>query len=277
MREEGDSFQGTVARLLVVDDEETVREGLRWSLHLSGFQVEEAESGPVALAWLGRAPFDVMVVDMAMPGMGGVEVMLAARRLQPDLAILILTGHATLESAIAAVKAGAADYLLKPVSVHDLKETVMKALRKQAERRRQQQAEQLLNRVRETLAVEPGEAGSGPATEPASPQLRYGRLTLDVEKRAVTVDGPDMRKVMLTAGETAILRELLKHPEQVRSCRQLVKAAWDYDMLEIEATSMVRSYIYRLRKKIERDAEHPRMLRTVRGGGYYLAADQSGD
>ena len=81
-----------------------------------------------ALAWLERASFDVLVVDMNMPGMGGVEVMQAARQHRPDLAIIVLTGHATLESAIAAVKSEAVDYLLKPVSVHDLKTAVNKAL-----------------------------------------------------------------------------------------------------------------------------------------------------
>ena len=112
------------ARILVVDDEDRVREGLCWSLRVSGYTVDEALSGAQALALLGRGAFDLMLLDMNMPAMDGVEVMERARRVQPDLAIIVLTGHATLDSAIAAVKWGAGDYLLKPVGVQGLQAAV---------------------------------------------------------------------------------------------------------------------------------------------------------
>lgn len=268
------SLPAANAHILVVDDEDSVRDGLCWSLQLSGYQVEEAAAGPQALAILSGTTkhhcgvFDVMLLDMNMPGMGGVEVMEQAKLRQPDLAIIILTGHATLESAIAAVKAGASDYLLKPVSIPTLLAAVNRALIARAESVRQQRLVELMNQAADMLrppAVAPP-AGGEPATG-----LRCGTLTLSLEKRLISVDGARPGAAELTEAEAAILQELMRHPDQVRTCRQLVKAAWGYDTSEVEAAGMVRSHVFRLRKKIEVDPASPRFVKTVRGGGYFLA------
>ncbi len=260
------------AHILVVDDEDSVREGLCWSLRLSGYQVDEAVAGAQALAILrsaqdGRGVFDLMLVDMNMPGMGGVQVMEQARRRQPDLAIIVLTGHATLDSAIAAVKAGASDYLLKPVSISTLQAAVSRALAARAESLRQQRVVALMNQVADVLR--PAAEAPPTAGEPAQ-MLRVGALTLDVEKRVATVDDSPPRSPELTEAEAAILQELMRHPDQVRTCRQLVWATWGYDASEAEAAGTVRSHIFRLRKKIEVDPAHPEFVKTVRGGGYFL-------
>lgn len=264
------------AHILVVDDEDSVRDGLCWSLRLSGYQVEEAAVGAQALAILSgatkhhRGVFDLMLLDMNMPGMGGVEVMEQARLRQPDLAIIVLTGHATLDSAIAAVKAGASDYLLKPVSIPTLLAAVGRALIARAESLRQQRLVELMHQAADMLRppAEAPPAGGEPAT-----RLRCGALTLSLEKRLASVDGSPPRSAELTEAEAAILHDLMRHPDQVRTCRQLVHAAWGYDASEAEAAGMVRSHIFRLRKKIEVDPASPRFVKTVRGGGYFLAKE----
>lgn len=267
------------AHILVVDDEDAVREGLCWSLRLSGYRVEEAAAGSQALAMLtniSHGVFDLMLLDMNMPAMGGVEVMEQVRRRQPDLAIIVLTGHATLDSAIAAVKAGASDYLLKPVSIPTLQAAVSRALNARAERLRQQRVVDLMSEVADVL--HPPETTRA-VEEPVSQLLRLGALSLDVDKRLVVVDGPASGvsdgpapvSAELTEAETAILQDLIRHADQVRSCRQLVRSAWGYDTTEIEAAGMVRSHIFRLRKKLEADPANPQYVKTVRGGGYFLA------
>ena len=115
---------GQPARVLVVDDELLIRSGLAQALSLSGYAADVADCGEQALAKLALASYDVMVLDLQMPGIHGVEVMHRAHAMWPQLSIIILTGHATLGSAISAVKSEAADYLLKPVSVHQVIETI---------------------------------------------------------------------------------------------------------------------------------------------------------
>lgn len=262
------------ARILVVDDEDRVREGLCWSLRMTGYYVDEASAGAQALAALGRARFDLMLLDMNMPAMDGVEVMERARAVQPDLAIIVLTGHGTLDSAIAAVKWGASDYLLKPVSSQGLHAAVRAALARRADLQRQQQVVALMSQVAAVLHTperpERTTAASANTAEPAN-IVRAGALALDVAKRTVTVDAPEPRTAELTEAEAAILQELMRHPDQVRTCRQLVYAAWGYDMSEAEAAGTVRSHLFRLRKKIEIDSANPQFIKTVRGGGYFLA------
>ena len=129
-----------------------------------------------------------MLLDMNMPAMDGVEVMERARALQPDLAIVVLTGHATLDSAIAAVKWGASDYLLKPVSIQSLQAAVARLWPARADLLRQQQVVALMSQVAAVLQPSPQETAAAPAdaAEPAS--MTAGALSLDVAKRTVTVE-----------------------------------------------------------------------------------------
>ena len=261
------------ACILVVDDEDPVREGLAWSLRLSGYQVEGAASGAQALSLLSHSVFDLMLLDMNMPAMDGVEVMVRARRQQPDLAIVVLTGHATVDSAIAAVKAGAGDYLLKPASIQHLQAAVAKALTARTDRLRQQRVVALLGQAAEILQPPALETGATAAIGEPPTVLAAGVLSLDLPKRILTVQGPHPCVAELTEAEAALLQELMRHPNQVRTCRQLVQAVWGYDLGEVEAAGMVRSHIARLRKKTEIDAGAPQHVKTVRGSGYFLVTE----
>ena len=259
-------------RILVVDDEAHVRNGLVLSLQLSGYAVDGAASGREALERLAAGPYDLVVLDMLMPEMDGVTTMRHVRASHPDLPIVILTGHATLESAIAAVKSGAVDYLLKPVGVHDVRAVVERAIEAHAAEERRRRALTAIGAAFDELRGAP----SGPRAAPTPSgdvrvPLRYGRLTLDPERRTVTVAGPEPRSAELTDGEAALLRTLIERRGEVLACRALARSAWGYDLEEAAAVSAVRSCIYRLRGKIELDPDAPALIRTVRGGGYYLA------
>jgi DNA-binding response OmpR family regulator len=264
-------------RVLVVDDEVTIRTPLVRALELSGFQSVGVGSGKDALARLDRERFDVMLLDMKMPEMDGVEVMHHAHDIQPDLLILILTGHATLESAIAAVKSDAADYLLKPASIHDITTAITRAIDKRSE---QERPKHLLSTILDTLHLaEHGGVEPATPTKPTPPTdwskrpfLRVGPLTLDQEKRLLSIEDTG-RLIELTEGEATILALFMEKSDRVLSCREIAHAAWSYELEEWEAQALVRPYIFRLRQKVEPAPSEPKIIRTVRGRGYLLAVD----
>lgn len=263
------------ARLLVVDDEANLRAVLRDILSLMGYHVGEAESGLEALKLLEISSYDLMLLDIRMPGMNGVEVMNRVRESYPEMSIIILTAHATLESAVAAVKLGAVDYMLKPFNIEDLGTTISQALKERSQRLRDKQ---LLNLIGDTLSTlrqtEPPADSSSP---PAAPQKRYvygGPITLDRQKRQATVEEDLPRTVDLTENETTILVALMERPNQVRSCVELAHAATGYELDRWEAQNLVRLCVHRLRRKIEFDARKPILIRTVRGRGYFFSPNQ---
>ena len=106
--------------ILVVDDESVIREGLSRILEAGGFAVETAKNGHAAIELLQQKEFDLIITDLKMPGMNGFEVLSAVKVLQPEAAVIMITGFATVETAVEAMKSGAADYLVKPFSFNEL-------------------------------------------------------------------------------------------------------------------------------------------------------------
>lgn len=259
------------ARILIVDDEPTTCMALTRALTLMGYQVDSALSGQEALARMNALPYDVMVLDLRLPDMKGEEVLQQARRIQPDLLVIILTAYASLDSAIAAVKAGAADYLLKPYSIHALEEAIAKALHRRREQMRRDHLLRVIAEAVEQLGLE--EPAGAPVRISPGRFLRQGRLTLDREKReAIIVGDQKETEVPLTHNEAAVLEYLMERPEVVVSCRELAQNVLGYrDLTEREAETLIRPLIFRLRKKIEPDADQPIWVRTVRGKGYFFS------
>ena len=265
--------QAQISRILVVDDEQTIVTSIVRALELSGYRADGAASGKEALTVLIQATYDLMLLDMKMPEIDGIEVLQRAHQLRPELPIIILTGHATLESAIAAVKSDAEDYLLKPASIHDITAAIGQALKKRSDQARPQR---LLQTILETLQepARPGlDTGSTLLTGVTKkPTLRVGRLQLDQEKRLLMIDESPSREAALTDGEATVLTLLMKEPDRVLSCREITRAAWNYELEEWEAQALVRPYIFRLRQKVEPTPSDPQLIRTVRGKGYLLAS-----
>lgn len=258
------------ARILIVDDEPVTCTALTRALTLMGYHAESALSGQEALARLNSAPYDVMILDLRLPDIPGEEILQQARQIQPDLLVIILTAYASLNSAIAAVKAGAVDYLLKPYSIRALEEAITRALHRRREQIRRDRALQLITHVVEQLNVEQPE--QAPAIISPGRFLRQGPITLDREKR-VAITGPLREEIPLTANEAALLEYMMERPGSVLSCRELAKNVLKYsDLTEREADVLIRPLIFRLRKKIEADPKHPTLIRTVRGKGYFFAA-----
>ena len=265
-------------QLLVVDDEPHIRSALVRALNLIGYGAFEAASGQEALALLESRSFDLMILDMMMPGISGIEVMQQARLMHPELIIIVLTGHANLESAIAAVKAQANDYLLKPTNTRDIVEAVTNALRMRTTHRQREELVELMDRALEVLKQPPAATGlpvkegaPGPESRPSLDAERFvlaHPLKLDRQFRIVMRVNKPEAEIELTRGEAAVLASLMANPGLVRSCRQLVQAIWGYEVEKNEAESLIRPYISRLRGKLDDNFREARLIQTVRGAGY---------
>lgn len=254
------------ARVLVAEDEAPVRSALARALSLHGYSVHQAATGRQALQMLARTPYDAMVLDIRMPDLDGVDVMRELhqnRRTKP--AVVVLTGHASLESAIQAVKAGASDYLMKPASLYAVIDAVDNALM-QRELAAQRQFSPAA--VANPSASRPGTAASAP-----EPVLSSGRLRLDRARNIVDVprgEGQGVLTIRLSPMQTRLLAYLMQRDGVVADCREIAKGALGYDLSEEQARDIVRPHLSRLRRKIELDPSHPRLIRTVPYKGYLL-------
>lgn len=250
--------------ILIVDDERALRHTLSGVFRRMGYRIAEAASGEEALEQIARHAFDVVLLDLKMPGMGGTEVLRAARPLAPDTVFIILTAYGTLDSAIVAIRHGAFDYLLKPSPLGEIVRAVEAGL---AERRRQKEEEPITLLERAIVGLR----SAARRAEPSSSVERFLQvpgLTVDVQRRLVVVDG---RPVQLTPTEFEILVYLMRHRDRVVSPRELAAHLRGCDLDEREARTLLRSHLYRLRRKIERDPSSPRWLHTIRGSGYMFS------
>jgi DNA-binding response OmpR family regulator len=268
------SEQGLTARVMVVDDEAVARVSLAEVLRLEGYHVATAASGEEALSLLSKSePFDLVVLDLKMPGMDGLEVTETMQREYPGTVIVLLTAFATLETAIQAIRRGAHDYLLKPCPVPDILESVRKGLTKrQHEQHRQQLVSQLQRTLSELATVE----GTDEVEEAASPQpsrfIQIRDVVVDRQKHVAMLQG---RPLELTPTEFKILVCLMETPDQVWSPQELVRRAQGYETDAWGARAIVRVHIRRLRKKMELDPSEPKYILNVRGVGYMFVSGSS--
>lgn len=270
---------GSKGRVLVVDDEARLRNMMGTMIRQEGYIADEAGNGEEALELLERAPYDLMTLDMVMPGMGGVQVIQHARQIRPDVSIIVITAHPTVDSAIAAVKADVADYLTKPCTLDDLILTISRTMQ---ERARQQRRQRLLDMVGDAIdTLRQSDEKNKPASAPSTtlPRLissehclQVGPLTLDREKRLVTLNDNPPRTVELTESEVAILIAFMETPNQVFTYSQLADTALGYkDMDKWTVEGIIRSSVFRLRQKLDAGANGRQLIRTVRGRGYFFA------
>lgn len=264
----------TRATLLLVDDELVVRRLLGDALGRAGYHVEMASTDTEALDRLARPGIDLLLVDLRLGDADGVQVMQAARQLWPRLPIVMLTANGSLSSAIAAVRCGVADYLLKPIDLETLRARVAAILDQYYTSRAR--AEQLASMHAQLQGILRGEgwlletaAGEPPATAGAL-VYRSGPLHLDVQRHAALMHN---QPVEVTPSEFAILAELLRQPGAVVACLRLTEAIQTAVDDEEAARQLIRPHIVRLRRKLERDPQQPCYLLSVRGLGYRWSAE----
>lgn len=270
-------------RVLVVDDEQNIRLTLNALLSRAGYSVTTAASGEEAVALFDRESFDLMLVDLQMPGMKGMEVVAKVREAGHDAIIIVLTGHGSLDSAIEGIRFGIFDYLLKTSDPNQILARVAAGLEERAARRRQSDlldtigaAVQELTGGKVAVTAPPAVPAQPAATpppppptqaEPAGRTLTIGPLTLDTWHQTATLNG---RSLNLTPTEFRLLLCLAEHAGQMLSYTQLVRCAQGYDTTDLEAGELIKPHIHHLRQKIEPEPSAPRYLLNVRGKGYIL-------
>jgi DNA-binding response OmpR family regulator len=250
------------ASILVVDDEDTIRTIITDALTQHGHNVQSAATSEQALRLCETTAFDLVLLDLKIPGaMDGLDLLKMIRRRLPQTVVIMLTGYGTLDSAITALRAGAFDYLTKPVSTAQIVESVERGLEKHREELRRQE---LVTHLEATLQALKGAAVS---TAPPLDQrfTHTATLTIDRQKRLV-VRGDEL--IELTATEFDILDYLARAADRVVTASELVKATQGCDVMEQDARPMVRVHIQRLRQKLGDDPERPRYILNVRGKGY---------
>jgi len=228
-------------RALVVEDELAIRELLRLHLQLAGFELDEVGNGRVALDRAREKPFDVILLDVMLPGLDGVTLCGAIRAAGPNKAtpILMLTARDTESDKVMGLESGADDYMTKPFGVRELMARV------KAITRRHQRREHI-----------PNTAGT----------VMRRELSLDHDRRTVVVHGDP---VELTKQEFDLLYLLAARPGIVFSRAALLQNVWSGDTYVTERT--VDTMISRLRRKIERDPQDPELILTAWGVGYKFA------
>lgn len=262
------------ATILIVDDEENLRLTLSRILTKAGFTVTTAASGEDALALLQAGAYELAFIDLLMPGIGGLKLLGELRSLYPDMPVLILTAHATLESAIEAVREGARDYLLKPADPDMIIARVKSILRENAQPQRQREIlSQIQNLVSELNQYSQGEEEQAnalnmlPPTDPAR-FLQRGPFSLDLHARHLMMDGVF---VPLSPANFDYMVALVRHAPNPVKYEVLVREAQGYEMSRAEAREMTRWRVHELRKALQDDSKNPRYLITVRSVGYRLA------
>ena len=259
-------------KILVVDDEEVTRLSLAEILSLEGYQVASAKNGEEALQKLEEEAFDLVLADLVMKEVDGLQVMEAAKRLSPETVVIMLTAHATLESAIQAMRRGAYDYLIKPCGAQEIVASVESGL---AGQRQQRRRKELVTRVEEMLRALKVEEDEIPTSASRGDQLKRARflqsggIIVDLQKHIATLHG---QLLNLTPTEFRLLACLMGKDDQVLSCQELVREVQNYDCDELEARDIIRVHVRRLRKKIEPDPANPQYILNVRGVGYMLAS-----
>ncbi|QDO90503.1 response regulator transcription factor [Ornithinimicrobium ciconiae] len=225
-------------RVLVVDDEKPLAAVVARNLLHDGYEVESAFDGPTALQRAHELDPDVVILDLGLPGLDGLEVCRGLREFS-DCYIVILTARAEVPDTVAGLRAGADDYVTKPFSPRELVERVRALLRRPRQ-----------------VAKE--------ARPPAPPQV-FGPLTVDASAREVHLDGD---RIALTRTEFEVLEALTGQAGQVMTRRQIIDAVWGESWVGDE--QLVDVHVAHLRRKLDDPATNPRFIQTVRGVGYRL-------
>ena len=251
------------AQILIVDDEKSIRESLQDILELEGYSVESVGSGEDALEILNEEKYDLILLDLKLPGINGVEVMHQANLLHSSTRIIVLTGHGSLESAIAAVKIGAHDYLLKPFDTEDILTSIERSFTAKTEQQRKELLiEQLESSLRQLKDVEG-------ITTPDLPSRRIISLPqgimVDLERREIWRGNT---RSHLTPTESKLLGAFLENRARVMTHQEIVFLVQGYEISEWEAPEVLRPMISRLRKKLTIFPGMEEWVGNVRGTGY---------
>lgn len=278
------------AHVLVVDDEGAIRYSVSKTLQRIGYQVDEAASGEEALEMIARHEYEVILTDIRMPGLSGVDLLKRIKDISPDGIVILMTGYASLGTAVESLRLGAHDYLIKPSSSQDIRQSVARGVERARNLKRRRA---LLDAIRsnvfeltradvEAIAAvyEDEDAPTAAAVasetryestapvEPMNANMTLGPLTIYPGRYQISVgDQP----IDLTPTEFDLLLYLAAHRGRVVSCHELVREVRGYAVDEAEAREVIRPHVSNLRRKLKQTGKDADLIVNVRGIGYRLS------
>lgn len=274
------------AHVLVVDDEGAIRYSVSKTLQRIGYQVDEAASGEEALDLIGKREYEVILTDIRMPGVTGVELLKRIKDISADAIVILMTGFASLGTAVESLRLGAHDYLIKPSSSQDIRQSVARGVERARNLKRRRA---LLDAIRsnvfelthadvEAISAVYEDGASSPApesryestapVEPLNTNMTLGPLTIYPGRYQISVgDQP----IDLTPTEFDLLLYLAAHRGRVVSCHELVREVRGYAVDEAEAREVIRPHVSNLRRKLKQTGKDADLIVNVRGIGYRLS------
>ncbi|MCI0714173.1 MAG: response regulator transcription factor [Chloroflexi bacterium] len=276
------SIQPEDALILVVDDEGAIRYSVSKTLERVGYNVMTASSGEEALEMMEAHGFDVVLTDIRMPGISGVDLLARIKEHTSDIVVILMTGYASLGTAVESLRLGAHDYLIKPSSSEDIRESVRRGIERSVNLRRRRE---LLASIRSNVAelsttpiapvLDPDQVMGRDndrdydlAAAPIQPNtMELGNLTIFPGRYQISVDGT---MIDLTPTEFDLLLYLAAHRGRVVPCSELVREVRGYTVDEREAREVIRPHVSNLRRKLKNVGQDPNILVNVRGIGYRL-------
>jgi two-component system alkaline phosphatase synthesis response regulator PhoP len=265
------------AHVLVVDDEGAIRYSISKTLQRVGYQVSAAASGEEALDMMADQTFDVVLTDIRMPGLTGVELLAKIKEKAPDAIVILMTGYASLGTAVESLRLGAHDYLIKPSSNQDIRQSVARGLERARNlQRRRQLLEAIQSNVKELTGgvldsdhrvAALANRSSAPVQAPVQ-TMTLGPLTIFPGRYQIQVGDKSLN---LTPTEFDLLLYLAAHRGRVVPCYELVREVRGYTVDEAEAREVIRPHISNLRRKLEKAGQDPDLIVNVRGIGYRLS------
>lgn len=251
------------AKTLIVDDEQAVRSSLQEILDLEDYPADSAANGEEALELLKHDEYELVILDLKLPGIPGIEVMRQIQKRAPETKVIILTGYGSLETAVEALRSGAEDYIQKPYDVAEILDSVGRALSKKALRRRKVLIIEQMNSTLEQLKDIEG------IKTPDQPTRRVIALPqgimVDLERREMWKGG---QRVELTPTEGKLLAIFLENKGRVLTHQEAVFLVQGYEAQGAEAAEILRPMISRLRSKLANFPGMEDWVHSVRGTGY---------
>lgn len=231
-----------VDKVLVVEDEQDISELIAINLSELGLKVEKVATGELAVELVKKNNYGLVILDVMLPGISGLDVCRKVRELKPEQAIMMLTSRGSETDRVVGLELGADDYMTKPFSVRELQARVRSLLRRV----------NMFSELQQQCK-----------NDNVEHYINIGNLSIDNISHRITMSG---QALDLTSTEYDLLHYLASHPDQVFSRAQLLSSVWGYHHSGYEHT--VNSHINRLRNKLERDATKPEIVQTVWGVGY---------
>ena len=262
----------TTGHILIIDDEAALRQTLARILQHAGFEITTAENGEQGLSFIQTTNFDLIFMDLRMPGMAGMEVLKLIHASYPNLPVVLFTAQPDLNSAVEALRNGATDYLLKPLKPQALIERAQAIIANQQKENRKRE---IMLHI-EALQAELKSLGTGvtgplqTASVGSDRFLKRGALVLDLHKRRLNIHE---QVVNIPPTSFDYLLVLARHSPNVVNYQTLVAEAQGYQADAREAQELTKWHIHQLRQAIEQDVRNPSYLINVRGTGYRLVAD----